>query len=413
MILALTFRTILVIINVARGRGDRRRSSATRCSASGASPRRSRPRTSRRSSTTRSSKAVTSSACCAGRCCSRRSSRSSSRSTGCSSRAARPPRPQGFEERADRARRGALRQRRRCRRTTTRSRCSAPTATAPTPAVARRRSRSRPTRRATSKARPVSVTWKAPALNTVMYRFNDCTDEDVTAQGAELHPGRAAGQPHHHLRQTGHPDAGLGHRGRRPEERPGDQRHRRLPQEHPALAGQGEGPGAARTSPDLKAAGARTRSTTREANLATAQDDAGDRRDPEGRGSRYSSHRSPARAGDRERSKAFADPDRQREPGRAALRRQLRPVPHQGLVVQRPGEAAACRRRRPAGSGAFGPSLRDGAVLEQFPGLPADDPKTPGFQKQYDWVSDGVEADKGYGVRGHLERAAWRTSARS
>ncbi len=58
----------------------------------------------------------------------------------------------------------------------------------------------------------------------------------------------------------------------------------------------------------------------------------------------------------------------------------------------------------PAGGGAFGPSLRGGAVLEQFPGLPADDVSTPGFQSQYDWVSDGVEARKGYGVRGHLER---------
>ena len=39
-------------------------------------------------------------------------------------------------------------------------------------------------------------------------------------------------------------------------------------------------------------------------------------------------------------------------------------------------------------------------MLEQFPGLPADDTKTPGFQKQYDWVADGVESHKGYGVRG-------------
>ena len=54
----------------------------------------------------------------------------------------------------------------------------------------------------------------------------------------------------------------------------------------------------------------------------------------------------------------------------------------------------------PAGSGAFGPSLRGGTLLEQFPGLPADDTSTPGFQTQYDWVANGVEADKGYGVRG-------------
>lgn len=54
----------------------------------------------------------------------------------------------------------------------------------------------------------------------------------------------------------------------------------------------------------------------------------------------------------------------------------------------------------PMGGGAFGPSLRGTTVEEQFPGEPLDDPKTPGFQKQIAWVTDGVEANKGYGVRG-------------
>lgn len=54
----------------------------------------------------------------------------------------------------------------------------------------------------------------------------------------------------------------------------------------------------------------------------------------------------------------------------------------------------------PQGSGAFGPSLRGGTVVEQFPGDPIDDPKTPGFQKQYEWVAVGVDPNKGYGVRG-------------
>jgi mono/diheme cytochrome c family protein len=47
----------------------------------------------------------------------------------------------------------------------------------------------------------------------------------------------------------------------------------------------------------------------------------------------------------------------------------------------------------PTGSGAFGPSLRDGAVLDQFPG-------DTGRGKQFDWVAVGLEANKGYGVRG-------------
>ncbi len=47
----------------------------------------------------------------------------------------------------------------------------------------------------------------------------------------------------------------------------------------------------------------------------------------------------------------------------------------------------------PAGSGALGPSLRAGSVLDQFPG-------EPGKLKQYDWISVGVEVNKGYGVQG-------------
>ena len=54
----------------------------------------------------------------------------------------------------------------------------------------------------------------------------------------------------------------------------------------------------------------------------------------------------------------------------------------------------------PAGSGALGPSLRGGSVLLQFPGQPADDATTPGFQKQYDWVAVGAAINKPYGVRG-------------
>jgi hypothetical protein len=54
----------------------------------------------------------------------------------------------------------------------------------------------------------------------------------------------------------------------------------------------------------------------------------------------------------------------------------------------------------PPGSGALGPSLRDGSTLEQFPGLPADSADTPGFQKQYEWIAEGAEEHKGYGVRG-------------
>ncbi len=53
-----------------------------------------------------------------------------------------------------------------------------------------------------------------------------------------------------------------------------------------------------------------------------------------------------------------------------------------------------------AGSGALGPSLRGGTVLLQFPGTPIDNSATPGFQKQYEWISVGAGVNKAYGVRG-------------
>lgn len=47
----------------------------------------------------------------------------------------------------------------------------------------------------------------------------------------------------------------------------------------------------------------------------------------------------------------------------------------------------------PPGSGAFGPSLRGGSTLLQFPGV-------AGEQEQFDWIALGAPANEGYGVRG-------------
>jgi mono/diheme cytochrome c family protein len=47
----------------------------------------------------------------------------------------------------------------------------------------------------------------------------------------------------------------------------------------------------------------------------------------------------------------------------------------------------------PQGSGAYGPSLRDGSTQLQFPG-------EAGVQQQFDWVALGVPANNQYGVRG-------------
>ena len=47
----------------------------------------------------------------------------------------------------------------------------------------------------------------------------------------------------------------------------------------------------------------------------------------------------------------------------------------------------------PQGSGAYGPNLRSGSTLIQFPGL-------AGEQQQFDWVAVGVPPNNQYGVRG-------------
>ena len=64
------------------------------------------------------------------------------------------------------------------------------------------------------------VNWKAPALNTVLFRYSD---------------GR--GEVHPQLRPPEHADAGLGRPRRRPADRAADRQHHRLPLQHPAVVG--------------------------------------------------------------------------------------------------------------------------------------------------------------------------------
>jgi mono/diheme cytochrome c family protein len=46
------------------------------------------------------------------------------------------------------------------------------------------------------------------------------------------------------------------------------------------------------------------------------------------------------------------------------------------------------------GSGAYGPNLTNGDTVRQFP------PGDTGLQQQFDWIAQGVDANKQYGVRG-------------
>ena len=93
----------------------------------------------------------------------------------------------------------------------------------------------------------------------------------------------------------------------------------------------------------------------------------------------------------------------QRSRGRAALPHELRPLPHQGLVVLRPGQPLI-PQPAPAGSGA---SARPAATARAraVPGSPGDDATTPGFQKQYEWVADRRRPAQGLRRARHLVRA--------
>jgi mono/diheme cytochrome c family protein len=134
-----------------------------------------------------------------------------------------------------------------------------------------------------------------------------------------------------------------------------------------------------------------------EANLATAQENLAKAETEQGRIA-YTIQIDGARVAI-ERSKAFADQIANAGQGELLFDVNCARCHTKGWSYNQPDKPLV-PAPAPAGSGALGPSLRDGSTLEQFPGLPADDPSTPGFQKQYDWVANGVEEHKGYGVRG-------------
>jgi mono/diheme cytochrome c family protein len=245
------------------------------------------------------------------------------------------------------------------------------------------------------KARPIAVTWKAPALNTVMYRFNDCTDEDVTAKAPNC---IRAEQQVTHIITFGRAGTPM-----------------------PAWGVEGGGPKNDQAISDLVAYLKSIQLSPAKAKAQVLQNVA-DLKDQ--------AKKAVGQAEDNlvaaQKALTIAETAKGREAAQITI-----VAAQQAIVNSRAFEAqianasqgellfdANCARCHtkgwsyndpakptvpppsPAGSGAFGPSLRGGSVLEQFPGLPADDTKTPGFEKQYDWVANGVEADKGYGVRG-------------
>jgi mono/diheme cytochrome c family protein len=244
-------------------------------------------------------------------------------------------------------------------------------------------------------ARPVQVQWRAPALNTVMYRFNECTDEDVSEQ-KPLCP-RAEQQVTQIITygRQGTPMPAWGIEGGGPKN---DQAisdivaYLKSIQLTPKKAKQQVQEQIADMKAEAKGAVAKAQDALDEAqkNLAEAET-------PKARLAYQLQVAGAQRA--IERSRAYEERIANASEGELLFDTQCARCHTKGWSYQDP-TAPLVPDPAPPGSGALGPSLRDGSVLEQFPGLPADDAKTPGFQKQYEWIADGVEEHKGYGVRG-------------
>ena len=226
----MTFRTILIIINVVAFAVIVGIISCSVLSASGANPEPKKPPEPRRRSwTTRSSRGASSSACSGWALLVLHDHRGRlplywvlepSRQSG---------RGRGLRRARRRAGRGAVRERADGGTTTPPSRCCAPTATASTAAVARRPSTIRPedpdcdpTADVTDEtprrsACPQQVTWQAPPLDVALLRYPEQQVTEIITYGRPGTPMPAWGVEE---RQ------GLA-------ERAGRQRPRRLPREHP------------------------------------------------------------------------------------------------------------------------------------------------------------------------------------
>jgi mono/diheme cytochrome c family protein len=245
------------------------------------------------------------------------------------------------------------------------------------------------------KARPVSVTWKAPALNTVMYRFNDCTDEEVADKAPNCIRSEQQVTQIITYGRAGTPMPAWGIEGGGPKNDQAIQdivAYLKSIQLSPAKA-------KAQVLQNVAALKlqAKTAVADAESNLATAQKALPLAETPKGREAAELIITAAQQA--IVNSKAFETQIANAGQGELLFDVNCARCHTKGWSYNDPAKPTV-PPPSPAGSGAFGPSLRGGAVLEQFPGLPADDTSTPGFEKQYDWVANGAVAEKGYGVRG-------------
>lgn len=237
-------------------------------------------------------------------------------------------------------------------------------------------------------ANPVKETWAAPALNDIFYRFNECTAADV-AEGAP-NCSRVEGQVTQVITYgrpgTPMPAWGVAGGGPKNVQAVSDLvEYLKSIQVTPAKAKAA----ATKKIKDFEkyvngqAAVARKSLAEAEANLAEAKTDA--------QKELYQGRVDAFRAGI-DRSEAYAAEVKGWGQGQLLFNTQCARCHTKGWSTLEPSNGFVPMPAE-SGSGAFGPSLRSGSVLDQFPG-------EPGKAKQFDWVAIGLEANKGYGVRG-------------
>ena len=252
-----------------------------------------------------------------------------------------------------------------------------------------------PEARGNTKARPISVTWRAPALNTLFSRFGECSLDEVQTHrnGCSKVQEQVTqiivyGRP-----GTPMPAWGLAGGGPKNAQAISDLvAYLKSIQLTPAKA-------KAQVTNQVAELKAQAKGAVKSAqdNLAKAQSDLAKAKTAKQKIVARTQIAAAQQAV--EASRAFAAETASASEGQLLFETQCARCHTKGWSYNDPTNGLV-PPPSPQGSGAFGPSLRGGTVVEQFPGEPIDDPNTPGFEKQYEWVAVGVDANKGYGVRG-------------
>jgi mono/diheme cytochrome c family protein len=237
-------------------------------------------------------------------------------------------------------------------------------------------------------AAPVQESWVAPSLNDVMYRFNECSGDDVATKS--LNCTRAENQVTQVITygRPGTPMPAWGVAGG------GPKNEQAISDLVAYLKSIQISPAKAQAQAAKKVAAFKTSMSKQEEIAQQNLDDAQkalDTAKTEAQRQKYRGEIQAAQEGIT-RSREYYDQVKKMSQGELLFNTQCARCHTKGWSTLEPSDGFV-PMPEPPGSGAFGPALRDGATLSQFPG-------DTGRQKQYDWISVNVEANKGYGVRG-------------